>query len=198
MAVLIIIILYMALGMLGGNDNNYTPTNNSTAKTMTKPMPVKTITKKLEAEVVAKPKIEKPQVVKNELSSKQKAYLKSISQLQMLQLQQQIAQTKQQIAEAELKTAETSNHLDSFAPAVPTDKHGKPLPPVTFANNYVLQYVANTGGKWQAIISFNGQLINSTVGTILPDGSKVTKITGNHVILSNNGLTKEVGIQPAY
>ena len=83
MAALVVVILYMALGMLGGSGDNYTPVNNNT---MAKPEPVKTITKKLEASVVAKPKIEKPQVVVNTLSKKQKAYINSISQLQMLQL----------------------------------------------------------------------------------------------------------------
>lgn len=200
-AVLAIIIIYMALGMLGGSDDSYTPA----AKNNKLPAaPVKTVTKQLSADVVAKAKIEKPQVVENKLNKKQKAYIKSVDQLQMLQLQQQIMQTKQQIAAAELQTAQTKNRLYSVTgqPRPNTaeqraTQNGKPAQPMIFANNYGVQYIANTGGKWQIIISFNGQLINGTLGTTLPDGATITKVTGNSVTLSMAGQTRVLSIQPA-
>jgi len=198
--VVLIIIIYMISGLFGGNSSsNYRP---STVVNNQNKLPPP----QLVANVVQKQSIAKPDIILNNLNEKQMAYLKAVNELQMLQLQQQIAQTKQQIAQAELQAAQSNKQLQSII---------SPPPPPLFANQdqsqsaqsaavvaptitYQLEYLANQGGKWQVILSNNGNLINATMGTVLPDGSTITNISGTSVTLMLHNQTKVLTIAPSF
>lgn len=201
--VLLLLVLYLIFSMFGGSSSSYSTENNATSNSTVQN---KIVTKRLIADVAIKRKVEKPQRVTHNLSKKQKAYLSSVNELQSLQLQQQIAQTKQQIAAAELQAAQSNKKRQSLVappqkPVFEKIENAQPTAPVvvspTISNNLNLQYIANIGGKWQVIISSNGKLINGTLGTILPDGSKIAKINGSSITLNLDGQTKKLTINNA-
>ena len=198
----VIIILYMLSGLFSGNSSSgYTPptaTNNKGSPT---------VQPQLVANVVQKQSIAKPDILLNNLNEKQMAYLKAVNDLQMLQLQQQIAQTKQQIAQAELQAAQSNKQLQLIVSPPPPPLFSNPdqsqsvqPPPVAVVPTitYQLEYLANEGGKWQVILSANGSLINATMGTVLPDGSTITNISGTSVTLTLNNQTKVLTIAPSF
>lgn len=200
--ILIIIILYMLSGFFsGGSSSNYTPApnNNSVSQIPVQRQPAITVEQKQT--------IATSGVTVTDLTAKQMAYLKAVNELQMLQLQQQIAQSKQQIAQAELQTAQADKQRESITtpPPPPIFNNINPqqqsavvIPNTPNAYQYQLEYIANEGGKWQVIISNNGTLINATLGTMLPDGSKITDISGTSVTLISNGHAKILTIAPSY
>ena len=198
---LFLVVIYMVMGMFGGSDNSYQAPSQATQTPA-----VKTVQHKLDAHVVPKAAVNKPQTVVHHLSAKQKEYLKSVNQLQMLQLQQQIMQTKQQIAEAELNAEKTHNALEAARGQVqqptfdshPAHSSAHAVAQQAMPSNISLQYVANSGGKWQVIVAFNGQLTNATLGSVLPDGSKIVKVSGNSITLSNQGQLKTLSIKPSF
>lgn len=195
--VLVIVILYMLNGLFGGGNSN-----TATMKNQASSQPAHI---QLNATVTEKRVLPKPEIIVNDLSDKQMAYLKAVNELQMLQLKQQIAQSKQQIAQAELEAAQSNQKLKSITEPPPppvfntiTQQQGSTMAAPVAPDDYQLQYIANEGGKWQVIISNNGKLINATMGTTLPDGSQITHISGSTVTLLSNGQSKILTIAPSY
>ncbi len=206
--VVLVIIIYMLTGLFsGGGSNNSTPATTSNTPANSKAPLAQS---QQAVTVVQKQTIEKSNTITNNLNEKQRAYLATVNELQMLQLKQQIAQTKQQIAQAELQAAQSKKQLqDLTTPAPPppspifANQPQNPgmqpiLTPIQSTPNYQLAYIANEGGKWQVIISNNGGLINATMGSILPDGSVITNISGTSVTLSLNDQTKVLTIEPSF
>lgn len=144
------------------------------------------------------------------LEKNQKDYVKALNTLQMLQVQDKIATLQQSISQANLAKQQTEqqlNTLSSPAPqqSVPLTSYAKALinpgSPVTnntapSSDNYKLLYLSNDSGNWQAVIGNNGRMYNVNLNTALPDGSVVTKITSDHVILNNNGQERMLSLTP--
>lgn len=201
--ILLIIVLYALSGLFSSNNaSSYTPVNHQAQASPQAAQP------QLVAHVVQKKSVAKPDIVLNNLNEKQMAYLKAVNDLQMLQLQQQIAQTKQQIAQAELQAAQSNKQLQAIIAPPPsplfqnTEQNQPPqamqttiVPP---PSDYKLEYLANEGGKWQVILSSNGALINGTMGTVLPDGSTITNISGNSVTLTLDNRTRVLMITQSF
>jgi type IV pilus biogenesis protein PilP len=52
--------------------------------------------------------------------------------------------------------------------------------------------ISGAGGKYTAIISADGRRVNAKVGSTLPDGSRVTKISGTGVEVKNKGKVSKL------
>jgi hypothetical protein len=149
----------------------------------------------------------------NNTSKSQRNYIDALNKLQMLQVEQKILTTKESISQAKLSIATTEKNLMELnaPPPIPA-----PIPVATYAkhlvnpagnqpsfhiidnsnNRYKLLYVANVSGAWQAIIGNQGKLYNVTIGTALPNGSRIATITDTTVTLENGNTRKTISITP--
>ncbi len=166
------------------------------------------------AELVAKPSAQLTPAeiemarVQDEMQSK---YTAALNELQQLKVSQQIAEANQAIMTAKLATVTAEKNIvevvskavpqvaGNYIPGIsaqPQDKQAT-APVATLAVNYSVISVSQLQYKWHAVLGYNGNLYNVTVGDILPpDGSKVVSINKSGVELDKDGVTKKVSLVP--
>ncbi len=137
---------------------------------------------------------------------KQTTYLDSLDELKQLQLLERIEIIKQSIAKTKLEQRQTQKELLALneVPAPSVIEHTIPGETIaakqTFQkpsnNSYVLLYVANENGRWQAILGLSDKFYNVEIGTSLPDGSTVLDITSTAITLEKKGEKQMLSITP--
>ncbi len=154
----------------------------------------------------------------------QKKYIGKIDELETLKVQRQIAETNQAIAAARLATVTAEKGITDLLTSPKSQPVGAPsMPQGAYANQLIESNpnaVALTPGKtpvsnqviapdieysvisvamrlhqWNAILGYQGQLYNVSIGdTLPPDGSKVTRITSTYVALRKDGKTRRIAV----
>lgn len=146
--------------------------------------------------------------------------LDSLNTLQMLKVEREIAEMNQAIAAAKLATVTAEKSASDLltkpaAPVVPFSAYSErfsgggppastqgsiPPPPVEAQPSvptalYVLLSVSKQFNKWNAVLGFQGKLLNVSVGDVIPiDNSKVTTITKDYIILEKEGKKTKLSL----
>lgn len=140
-------------------------------------------------------------------------YIAALNELQMLKVQKDIAETNKAIVTAKVETVTAQKNLvDLLSPsAAPTQSYAQQIQggevgpagaqqgiqqqsaPVS---SYTVVSVSHLQGRWNAVMGYQGKLMNVFVGDILPaDGSKVSSIDKSGVTLKlEDGTTKRVSL----
>jgi hypothetical protein len=143
-------------------------------------------------------------------------YIDKLNDLENLKIQRQIAETNQAIATAKLATVAAEKNISDLLtkPTVPT------VPVAAYANGLVTPAMQGGGQagsqsaeiipdytvisvmmqrqKWNAVMGYQGKLLNVSIGDVLPaDGSVVEAISKNGVILKKDGKSKTVNMMSA-
>ncbi len=148
----------------------------------------------------------------------QEVYLDSVNQLQLLKVKRDIAETNQAIATARLAT-ETANKNMSDLLTQPTLPQG---PPATYSNKLSMQTSGNDVSaaeptqikappvvetpfvvisvsmqfnRWSAVLNSQGKMYSVSIGDTLFDGSTVTSINKNGVVLTRDGKRRRITLQ---
>lgn len=113
-----------------------------------------------------------------------------ILQLQRKLLDEQvaIAASKEKIAELNAKTSELSNNETENTPNSNQNMNlisDNSAPTASNEADYKLVYLDHQGNDWSATLNNNGQFEVVNIGSQLADGSEVTAIDQNGVILKN-------------
>ena len=137
-------------------------------------------------------------------------YIAAVNELQMLKVQRDIAETNKAIASAKLETVTAEKGIvdalsvQAVNPASYAETLGKgptttttttnataPVAPVIEAN-YTVISVSRIQYKWNAVMGYQGNLYNVSVGDILPaDGAKVVSIDRSGVIILRDGQRRK-------
>ncbi len=156
----------------------------------------------------------------------QAKYLAALNQLQMLKIERDIAENNRAIMSARLSTVKDQKSIvDMLAPpqAVATshssyaqdlvgdiNHSGKPSTTLSAAETmqrstqqensdvkYVVISVSQLQNRWSAVLGYQGNLYNISVGDVLPsDGSKVISISSSGVVLDKDGEKKKISLVP--
>lgn len=149
----------------------------------------------------------------------QAKYLSAVNELQMLKVTREIAETNQAIMAAQLATVTAQkNIVTMLAPQqqMMASDYGRGLvnpagasaqvkptgqsqttativPDVT----YTVISVSQLQYRWNAVLGYQGNLYNVSVGDVLPaDGSVVKSINKSGVTLEKNGVIKKISLVP--
>jgi type IV pilus biogenesis protein PilP len=146
----------------------------------------------------------------------QAKYLAALNELQMLKVQKDIAETNKAIVTAKLDTVTAQkNMVDLLEPSKPvatqadysqnlvnpTGASAGVTPGGAAASSapvdtYTVISVSHLQGRWNAVMGYQGKLMNVFVGDVLPaDGSQVTNIDKTGVTLKlKDGDTKKISM----
>lgn len=121
-------------------------------------------------------------------TNSQAEYLRLVNEYQMAQLQRMIAEdneaiavAKRNAAQAMSDTAKMAGSADSLVASSSDDNNGDQ----DNSNTYSLVYTGQQNdGQWTATLKKNGQTYDVIPGRQLPDGSQVTSIDENGVLLN--------------
>ncbi len=139
---------------------------------------------------------------------RQIAYLNALDELKQLQLTEHIETVKQSIAKAKLDQRQTQKELMALdAKPLPfvtertvsddkTDSISKQKASAPVDKYYVLLYVANENGSWQAVLGLSDKFYNVSIGTQLPDGTTVLDITNTSITLANKESKQTLTVAP--
>lgn len=147
---------------------------------------------------------------------KQKAvedqYISSLNELQMLRLSREIAETNQAIVKAKLETVTAEkNILELLKPAPVTNASyaqglvnpaaggGTPTSQIQAQPevSYTVISVSELQNKWNAVLGYQGNLYQVSIGDVLPvDGSAVVDIGKEGVILEKSGVRRKISLVP--
>jgi hypothetical protein len=211
--VIILIVVWNIIGLSGGGGGSETPSPQPPMASLNKPMPTTTAATPVTAlPVVNEPK-QAPIPEDNDIfklsRQTQEDYLKDLNQLQLLKVEREITETQVAIASAELNRKMAEHNISEFiinksGRADLTEENTSAAVPITSnitqpieqprVSSYVLHSVSYEGGKWNAVIGFQGKMSTATVGDVLEDGSVVFSINRNAVILKNGNATKKLMI----
>lgn len=161
------------------------------------------------------------QIVELQKQTEQK-FVDQLNQLQTLRVQREIAETNQAIATAKLATvtaeksvsdiltkpsqpqyptfaggyaapASTTNP-SSTTEAIPAQAPAVSIAPIEIAA-YTVISVTMELGRWNAVLSLQGKMYSVSIGDVLPiDGSVVTSINKNGVVLTKDGKHRRISI----
>lgn len=131
----------------------------------------------------------------------QTKYLEAINELQVLKVTKDIAVANKDISAAVLARVTAEKKIvDMLAPPPPPESTNKILSPVQglgLEGSYGVVSVAELQYRWGAVLSYKNNLYNVHVGDVLPmDGSTVTAIGKEGVILEKDGVKKKVSMVP--
>lgn len=140
-------------------------------------------------------------------------YIAALNELQMLKVQKDIAQTNKDIVTAKVETITAQKNLVTLlSPTSPTPDYSQQVAQggsaVTSgpqqgiqqqpgqASSYTVVSVSHLQGRWNAVMGYQGKLMNVFIGDTLPaDGSKVVSIDKSGVTLKlEDGTTKRVSL----
>lgn len=166
--------------------------------------------------------LNEPQFMKLQKMTEEK-YIGKLNELEELKIQRQIAETNQAIAAAKLATVSAEKDISDLltkpapvlvppsayanqlvAPTVTGQEvvnvnNGTTMPPPPIKEEPVIDYslisVSMQLNRWSAVLGYQGKLYSVNVGdTLQPDGSVVTSINKNSVILKKDDKTRKVNI----
>ncbi|TAK79399.1 MAG: hypothetical protein EPO11_00095 [Gammaproteobacteria bacterium] len=147
-------------------------------------------------------------------------YLAALNELQMLKVSKEIAETNQAIMKAKFDTvAAEKGIIQLLAPSTPqptpqayaqglanetstaappaANASASPAPVASGSSSYTVISVTQLQYKWSAVLGYQGNLYNVSVGDVLPtDGSKVIAIDKSGVVLDKNGEKRKVSLVP--
>lgn len=140
-------------------------------------------------------------------------YIAALNELQMLKVQKDIAQTNKDIVTAKVETITAQKNLVTLlSPTSPTPDYSQQVaqgggavssgPQQGIqqqpgqASSYTVVSVSHLQGRWNAVMGYQGKLMNVFIGDTLPaDGSKVASIDKSGVTLKlEDGTTKRVSL----
>lgn len=138
-------------------------------------------------------------------------YIAAINELQMLKVQKDIAETNKEIAAAKLETVTAqkgivqmlappapptqADYAQSLANQTPPNGQQQPATMKAADSNYTVISVSKIQSRWNAVLGYQGNLYNVSVGDVLPtDGSKVVSIDRSGVVLEKNDVTKKISL----
>ncbi len=141
-------------------------------------------------------------------------YIAALNELQMLKVQKDIAETNKAIVTAKVDTVTAQKNLvDLLAPAAqPQQSYAQQAQGgITAAqggaqegiqqqaapvSSYTVVSVSHLQGRWNAVMGYQGKLMNVFVGDTLPaDGSKIQSIDKTGVTLKlQDGTTKRISL----
>lgn len=147
----------------------------------------------------------------------QAKYLEALNELQMLKVQKDIAETNKAIVTANLDTVTAQKSMvDLLQPAKPeatpatysqnlvnptganagVTPAATPGTPVQASDSYTAISVSHLQGRWNAVMGYQGKLMNVFIGDTLPaDGSQVINIDKTGVTLKlKDGTTKKISM----
>lgn len=120
-------------------------------------------------------------------TNSQAEYLRLVNEYQMAQLQRMIAEDNEAIAVAKRNAAQAMADTAQSAGGSMADASSSSDDDQASSNTYVLVYTGQqSDGQWTATLKKNGQSYDVVPGRQLPDGSQVTSIDENGVLLSQN------------
>lgn len=209
--ILVIIVLFWQIAGLFG-DEEATPSAPQMAQTPGAPSaaaPIETpVSASLPPQTPREAELFKQQ---KELETK---YVATVNELQMLKLQREIAETNKAIVDANLGTVTAQKNIVTLLSPVPAPQvsqgayaqglAGGTVPAqmasVTKAEtevSYSVISISQLKNKWNAVIGYQTNLYNVSVGDILPpDGSTVVSINRSGVILEKEGVRRKVSLVP--
>lgn len=137
----------------------------------------------------------------------QAKYLEAINELQVLKVTKDIAVANKEISTAVLaRVAAEKKIVDMLAPPTPIESTANkvitaPVPVQTGLSsldvNYTVVSVSQLQYRWGAVVAYKNNLYNVHVGDVLPpDGSTVTAISKDGVMLDKDGVKKKVSLVP--
>lgn len=140
-------------------------------------------------------------------------YIAALNELQMLKVQKDIAETNKAIVTAKVETVTAQKNLvDLLTPAaVPTQSYAQQAQSGVSSTpgaqegiqqqsspvgSYTVVSVSHLQGRWNAVMGYQGKLMNVFIGDTLPaDGSKVVSIDKTGVTLKlQDGTTKRISL----
>lgn len=146
----------------------------------------------------------------------QAKYLAAVNELQMLKVEKEIAETNKAIVTAKLDTVTAQkNMVDILQPPKPettvadyaqglanggtvaaATPNATPAQAAPASDSYTVISVSHLDGRWNAVIGYQGKLMNVFEGDVLPaDGSTVVSINKGGVTLKlKDGSTKKVSL----
>lgn len=200
-------------GMFGGGGSSPAPVmaNGMNAPTMPSPQPAQL------PQVAKAPLSDREKALMALQEATQAKYLEALNELQMLKVQKDIAETNKAIVTAKLETVTAQkNMVDLLEPPKPeatqasysqnlvnpTGANAGVTPattvgaPVQASDSYAAISVSHLQGRWNAVIGYQGKLMNVFIGDTLPaDGSLVTNIDKSGVTLKlKDGNTKKISM----
>ena len=198
-------------GMFAGGSSTSAPAGSAgtAMPTMPSPQPAQL------PQVAKAPLTEREQALMALQQETQAKYLAALNELQMLKVEKDIAETNKAIVTAKLDTVTAQKNMvellqppkPEVAPATysqnlvnPTGANAGVTPGVPTANapvdNYSVISVSHLQGRWNAVMGYQGKLMNVFVGDVLPaDGSVVTNIDKSGVTLKlKDGATKKISM----
>lgn len=149
-------------------------------------------------------------------------YIAALNELQMLRVEREIAENNRAIMTAKLDAITAQKNivdlLTNPAPQVAPGAYaqglvgpvssgtnvaqpGQPSPPPALQAPAEVQYtvvsVAQIQNRWSAVLGYQGNLYNVSIGDILPaDGSRVVSISKAGIILEKDNQRKRVSLVP--
>ena len=154
----------------------------------------------------------------------QAKYIQTLNELQMLKLSLEIAETNKKIMTAKYETVTAQKGIvDLLAPPTPAPTQetyaqglegqgeAKPapaqqpgklpqMPTGMVAQPQEMQVtvvsVTKINNKWGAVLGIGNNLLNVSMGDVLPDGSTVLSIDKSGIILDKNGQQRKVSLVP--
>jgi type IV pilus biogenesis protein PilP len=137
----------------------------------------------------------------------QREYLKLVNEYQIAQLQEKLAMANAAIADAQFKSAETLAKTDALSQKAASDKVKMELES-SGANKAKMVaekikeiekkiqaiYVGKQRGSWVAMLDLDGSYFEVKVGTHLPDGSIVTSINHQGVVVTKDSSKRFLAV----
>lgn len=217
--VIIAVIIWQAIGLFGKKEIVTAPAKNMPMST------VKSVSDEVNAPMSTTPQsMTVPKKVEIPLSPREIAliklqqetqakYVEAINELQMLKVSREIAETNQAIVTAKLATITAQkNIVELLTPPAPppTNTYAQGLVSPTAVGSsggrsmiaeaevkYTVISVSQLQYRWNAVLGYQGNLYNVTIGDVLPpDGSKVIKIDKSGVLLEKEGNVKKISLVP--
>ncbi len=221
-AVIILIILWLSYSMYQNSQPMVvtpTPTTAPIAGAATAPGGMPPIHTPSQAKLTTQPMTEREAQLMKIQQETESSYIKAMSELQLLKLNQQFAETNQAIMKAKLETvsaqkkivdllqtdAERANAAGQGANITPAAMEAamrnmqaqQQLAQQQAIANYTVVSVTNLQGQWRAVLGTQGRLFSVKVGDVLPvDGAKVLSISSSGVTVQRNGISKRFSMVP--
>jgi hypothetical protein len=221
LVLVLIIVGWQIIGLFGGGGSTpaTTPAPVISNQAATPPRP----TPKAAELVKVQPPTSQREIELMKLQEETQAkYLAALNELQMLKVTRDIAEANQAITAAQLATVTAQkNIVNILAPQQPVmqaDYARGLVNPVTSGNvittpaptttvtqttttqqeaTYTVISVSQLQYRWHAVLGYQGNLYNVSIGDVLPaDGAVVKAIDKSGVILERNGVKKKISLVP--
>lgn len=198
----------------GGGSSSNTPAPGTAMPAMPSPQPAALVSAGATKDAPLTPREEQLMKLQEETEAK---YIAAVNELQMLKVQKDIAETNKAIVTAKLDTVTAQKSMvDLLAPPAPPQpsqadyaknlaagQGGEATPSTapggtatTTAPTYTVISVSHLQGRWNAVVGYQGKLLNLYVGDVLPgDGSTVIAISKSGITLrATDGTTKKISL----